>query len=126
MSAAGKPAALSRAATACAAVVTLPTESVVLISISSLKISLARASFGADCAETIVDASAAAIRARFMAGLYVAGQTVILPIDGVRSRVRQIRAQRKLRGREDAVSRAADADSLRASRHAPGARHGFR
>src|SRR5271165_2227600 len=50
-SAAGKPASRSRFAIACAAIVVLPTESVVLISISCLKMSCARvradSSFGA-------------------------------------------------------------------------------
>src|ERR1700733_6163553 len=49
-SAAAKPAARKRCAMACAAVVTLPTESVVLISISCLKISCASALAGSSVA----------------------------------------------------------------------------
>jgi hypothetical protein len=59
MSAAGNPASLRRRATAFAAVVVLPTESVVLISISSLKIAWlnCRVALSSVAAETTAAAS---------------------------------------------------------------------
>src|SRR6185295_8618875 len=68
MSLAGKPAAFNRAAMASAAVVTLPAGvSVVLISMSSLKISRARASFGPDCAPRTLTIKTAITHEYFMA-----------------------------------------------------------
>src|SRR5579885_2687903 len=70
MSDAAKPAARSRSAIASAAFETLPDESVVLISMSCLKISRARASFGPDCALTTADRTTAMTPVRFMRELY--------------------------------------------------------